>query len=127
VKALHEVQQHLRFMGWGFRGEIGWVAALEQEYGADRPHAHGLICGPRVMETITMYRGKRNERTVPLLEPYWRAWLDRNGGGRFEVVRGPVDRLAFYCAKYAARHGEIIVSDNLEKFRRPPASDGTAP
>src|SRR5258706_446614 len=68
VKALHEVQQHLRLINWGLRGEIGWVVGLEQEYEADRPHAHGLICGPRLLEEVTLNRGKPHERRVPLIE-----------------------------------------------------------
>src|SRR5262249_15523592 len=70
-KALIEVRRHLEFIAWGAKGEIGYIAGLEQEYDAPSPHAHGLIIG--------------GERLY--MEPYWRAWLDRNGRGRFERVR----------------------------------------
>jgi len=134
VKALHEVQQHLRFMSWGLQGEIGWVVGLEQEHGADRPHAHGLVCGPQLIQPVMLYRGWPVEHKVLRIEPYWRAWMDRNGAGRFELVRGPVNAVSFYCAKHAVRDGELLISDNLEKFRprefqprrgmrRPPASE----
>src|SRR5262245_30159868 len=117
VKALHEVSQHLRFVRWGLGGDAGWIVGLEQEYGADRPHAHGLVCAPRLLERVRRYAGDGEPRQSLLIEPYWRAWLDRNGAGRFELVRGPVTAVTFYCAKHAGERGELLISDNIEKFR----------
>src|SRR5262249_48122370 len=98
-KALIEVRRHLEFIAWGAKGEIGYIAGLEQEYDAPSPHAHGLIIG--------------GERLY--MEPYWRAWLDRNGRGRFERVRsiGAV----LYCSKLSTKGSELILSDNLGRFR----------
>jgi len=103
VKATHEIRQHLSLIEWGMGRRIGWMYGLEQEYGADRPHGHGLICGGR-------------EEGRMLMEPYWRAWFDRNGAGRFEAPRGQLG-VSFYCAKYSGKRGEIFVSDNIGKFR----------
>jgi hypothetical protein len=52
-----------------------------------------------------------------LIEPYWRAWLDRHGAGRFAVIRGSSAAVSFYCAKYATKRGEFFFSENLGQFR----------
>ena len=118
VKAAHEIRQHVSFIEWAMRREIGWMFGLEQEYGADRPHGHGLICGAeRLIEEMELYKDKPHERRTLRIEPYWLAWKDRNGAGRFEIVKGRED-VSFYCAKYAGKRGEIFLSDNLGRFRR---------
>lgn len=104
VKATHEIRQHLSLIEWGQGRCMGWMFGLEQEYGADRPHGHGLICGGR-------------ESGRMLMEPYWHAWNERNGAGRFEAPKGQLN-VSFYCAKYSGKRGEIFVSDNIDKFRR---------
>jgi hypothetical protein len=105
VKVTHEIRQHLSFIEWGMGRRIGWMFGLEQEYGADRPHGHGLICGSR-------------EDRALLMEPYHHAWYERNGAGRFEKVDRGI-AVSFYCAKYSGKRGEIFLSDNIEKFRSP--------
>lgn len=106
VKVTHEIRQHLSLIEWGMGRRIGWMFGLEQEYGADRPHGHGLICGGR------------EDRDL-LMEPYWHAWNERNGAGRFVKVQGGQEPVTFYCAKYSGKRGEIFLSDNIEKFRNP--------
>lgn len=106
VKVAQEVRQHLRLIEWGQGYRIGWLFGLEQEHGADRPHAHGLICG------------EREDGSQVLMEPYWRAWQDRMGAGRFVRTMGPLDAVTFYCTKYSVKGGELFMSDNLATFRR---------
>jgi hypothetical protein len=115
--ALREIRAHLRLFEFGFGREVGWVVGLEQEPGAPWPHAHGLLCGDRVVEPVTLYKGRAHERTVPLLEPYWRAWFDRHGSAKFEVIEGDARGCSFYCAKYATKRGELYFSPNLHEFR----------
>jgi len=116
--ALREVQRWLQLLSFGFGQEVGWMVGLEQDHGALWPHAHGLVCGQRVVAEATLYRGKDHERTVPLIEPYWRAWMDRHGQGAFRVIDGRGGRgCSFYCAKYATKRGQITFSANLERFR----------
>jgi hypothetical protein len=118
VKAVQEIRHHTRLIEWGMGYEICWVFGLEQEYGADRPHGHGLICGGSGnARPGELYADDPHERRVLLMEPYWRAWMDRNGAGRF--VRVEDERaVSFYCSKYSVKGGEIFMSDNLSRFRR---------
>lgn len=119
VKAIHEIRQHLSLIEWGMGRRIGWMFGLEQEYGADRPHGHGLVCGDRrLLDEIVLYKGKPHEWRGLRIEPYWLAWMDRNGAGRFEIPKGQPN-VSFYCAKYSGKRGEIFVSDNIERFRSP--------
>ena len=115
--ALREIKRWLHVLEFAFGREIGWVVGLEQEPGADRPHGHGLVCGERTVADVTLYRGKQHERTVPLIEPYWRAWVDRHGSGAFRVITGEGRGSAFYCTKYATKRGTLHFSANLERFR----------
>lgn len=119
--ALREIRRWLHVLEFAFGRDVGWVVGLEQEQGAEWPHAHGLVCGERTTAAVTLYRGKKHERTVPLIEPYWRAWTDRHGRGDFRVVVGEGRAASFYCTKYATKRGTLHFSANLEKFR------GTAP
>lgn len=115
--ALREVKRWLHLLEFAFGREVGWVVGLEQEPSAGWPHAHGLVCGERLAADVTLYPGKKHERTVPLIEPYWRAWLDRHGAGAFRVVDGSGRGAAFYCSKYASKRGTLHFSSNLAGFR----------
>lgn len=115
--AVREVRRWLDLLRFAWGGEVGWMIGLEQGHGDEWPHVHGLVCGDRVGEPTTLYAGKRHQRTVPLLEPFWLAWKERHGGGRFEVITGDTRGCSFYCAKYAAKRGLIEFSANLERFR----------
>jgi hypothetical protein len=118
VKASHEIKQHLSLIEWGEGRRIGWMFGLEQEYGADRVHGHGLICeAGRLLEVVTMHRGKPFEHPDVGFAPYWWAWFQRNGAGRFQKVESGT-AVSFYCAKYSGKRGEIFLSDNIEKFRK---------
>ncbi len=115
--ALREVKAWLGFLGWAMRRDVGWMIGVEQDHGAEWPHVHGLVCGGRLADRVTMYAGKPHERVVPLIEPYWRGWFDRHGSrGKFEVIESTT-ATTFYCAKYAGKRGAVIFSDGLERFR----------
>lgn len=119
--ALREVRTWLALLRFAWRQEVGWMIGVEQELGDEHPHVHGLVCGPRLVEVETLYRGKAHEKTVPLIEPFWLAWREAHGGGEFRIIvagERKSKRLAsFYCAKYATKRGAIEFSANLEKFR----------
>ena len=107
-RAVKEIRRWLWFLSWGFGGDVGWVMGLEQEMGAEWPHGHGLVCGLRTPG------GGGGERALPLVAPYWRAWFDRHGSGRFVPVTGGA---SFYCGKYATKRGAIYFSENVERYK----------
>lgn len=118
VGAVKRIRWWLRLIEFGFGSDVGWMIGVEQDRDAPWPHAHGLICGRRVADPVVMYEGRPHERRVPLIEPYWRAWFDRHGAGKFEVIdplRGHTAP-SFYCAKYATKRGTVFFSENLEAF-----------
>jgi len=100
IKAEREVREWLRWVAYGQGEPVGWVYGTEQEPGADRPHAHGLLVGTKGV----------------LWEPLWRSWFIRNGAMRTEVPRSG-EAVGFYCTKYIAKRGAVYFSGNLEAFR----------
>lgn len=112
VKAEREVREWLRWLAYQHRAPFAWMFGTEQEPGADRPHAHGLLIGTRGVRW----------------EPLWSAWYARNGAMRTEAPRDG-DAVTFYCTKYVAKRGEVYFSDNLHEFRAGarPARAGVRP
>lgn len=114
---LRQVRWWLSLLSFAFGRDVGWMIGVEHDLGAEWPHAHGLVVGERLGAPVTLYAGKPHQKTVPLLEPFWLAWRERHGGGRFEVIEGDGLGCSFYCAKYAAKRGAVYFSANLERFR----------
>ena len=54
---------------------------------------------------------------MPFVEPFWLAWQRRHGGGYFKLIEGDGRGCSFYCAKYAAKRGEVYFSSGLEQYR----------
>jgi hypothetical protein len=118
--AAREIQRWISLVAFSFpRGVLGWMIGLEHDLGAEWCHGHGLLVelGRDLEETITLYRGKPHERTVPLIEPYWLAWFRRHGSGQFKTITGDGAGCSFYCAKYSAKQGDVLFSSGLEAFR----------
>jgi hypothetical protein len=121
VRALKEIRWWLRLPEFAYRDKLGWVVGLEQEQGAEWPHAHGLFCTRD--EDLWQWYEPHNPSVwagrsrLPLIEVYWRAWFDKHGAGRFVKVEGDGRGCSFYCSKYATKRGELYFSDNLATSR----------
>jgi len=118
---LRQVRWWLGCLAFAYGHKLGWMVGLEEDRGAEWPHAHGLVVAEGLGDPVTLYGGKAHEKTVPFIEPFWLAWQRRHGGGFFKLIEGDGRGCSFYCAKYAAKRGEIYFSSGLERFR------GTAP
>lgn len=121
--ALREIRWWLGCLRFAYPGDraLGWMVGIEHDIGADWCHAHGLVVAlgdQRLGGAVSLYEGKPHAKVVPFIEPFWLAWQRRHGGGFFKLIEPRSgEHPAFYCSKYAAKRGDVVFSEGLERFR----------